>query len=457
LAIGTCVFLTVALIGAAGGYAYLRWRLGQIHRVALTNLAQDKGSVMNVLLVGSDSRANLTGDLADQAGKNQVSGQRSDTIMVLHVDSHSQKAAILSIPRDLYVRVAGTNGSNRINASFASGGPQGLIQTIKDNLGISINHYMEVDFVGFRDIVNTVGGVKIYVPAPARDTMSGLDIKNPGCVSFNGDQALAWVRSRHYQYFESGRWRDDPTSDLGRIQRQQDFIRRMMKKAVASGISNPLTLNRLVGIGAKDVTLDSAMSTTDLVKVGRRFKSLNPDTVDMLTLPTTPVTIGGADVLRLNREQAQTYLDRLNGVSAPAPGDVRPADVRVRILNGNGSEGAAAKAGSDLERAGFTVADRGDADNYRYGHTTIRYASGQKAKADVLARYLPSGATVREDTTLRTIDVALILGSDYAGVRDKPSASPSAAAPAAAPSTSATTMPATGIPQPKGAPVQPSC
>jgi len=440
-------------VTAGGAYAYLRWRLDQIHKLSLSDQADDKGSVMNVLLVGSDSRARLTGDLAQQAGKDLVAGQRSDTIMVLHVDTKTQKAAILSIPRDLYVRFAGSSRSDRINASFAAGGPQALVQTIKDNLGISINHYMEVDFVGFRDIVNTVGGVKIYVPAPARDALSGLDIKNPGCISFNGDQALAWVRSRHYQYFESGRWRDDPTSDLGRIQRQQDFVRRMMKKAVASGIGNPLTLNRLVGIGAKDVTLDSAMSTPDLVKVARKFKSLNPDTVDMLTLPTAPVTIAGADVLRLNRDQAQAYIDRLNGIAAPSPGQVKPADVRVRVLNGNGSEGAAAKAGADVQRVGFNEADRGDADNFGYARTTIRYASGQKAKADLLASYLPSGATLSADNTLRTVDLTLTVGTNYAGLRDKPSTSPSTGATA----TTAPAQAATGVPQPKVAPAQPSC
>ncbi len=443
------------MITAGGAYAYLRWRLDQINIVSLNDLAEDKGSVMNVLLVGSDSRDRLTGDLADQAGKNTVNGQRSDTIMVLHVDSQAQKAALLSIPRDLYVKIAGTTKSDRINASFASGGPQTLIETIKNNLGIQINHYMEVDFVGFRDIVNTVGGVNVYVPAPARDTMSGLDIKEPGCIRFDGDVGLSWVRSRHYEYYESGKWREDPTSDIGRIQRQQDFIRRMMRKAVSSGLTNPLTLNRLVGIGVKDVTIDSAMSTSDLVRVARRFKSLDPDTVDMLTLPTTDATIGGASVLRLNQGEAQSYIDRLNGIGQPGPGgpEIRPRDVRVRVLNGNGTEGAASKVGGDLAGPGFNVADKGDANNFKYSRTTIRYATGQKAKADLLVRYLQAGATSTEDPTLTTVDATLVVGADYSGVRAQPLPGDTASS---GPATTATTAPS-GIPQPKGAPSQPSC
>ncbi|MDQ6928455.1 MAG: LCP family protein, partial [Actinomycetota bacterium] len=448
---GTAIFACVAIVLTAGGYVYVRWRLGQIHRVKNLPLSQD-GQVMNVLLVGSDSRANLTGDLADQAGKNQVTGQRSDTIMILHIDSVQKKAAILSVPRDLYVHIAGTTKSDRVNSSFSTGGPSGLINTVQENLGVTLTHYMEVDFVGFRDIVNTVGGISIYVPAPARDAFSGLDIKTPGCVSFDGDKALAWVRSRHYQYFEGGRWQEDPRSDLGRIQRQQDFIRRMLKKAVSSGLTNPLALNRLIGIGVKDVTIDDKMSTSDMVTLGKKFRSLNADTVDMLTLPTTPVTVGGADVLRLNKQEAQPFIDRINGKEPPpAPGPAappRPGEVRVRVLNGNGSQGGASKARADLQKPGFNVADTGDADSYKYRQSVIRYAPGQLPKAQLLQSYLQAGAgaKVEQDNTLKTVDLTLVMGTDYTGIRDAPAPAP---APAPPPTTVAAESP---VPQPNGAP-----
>jgi LCP family protein required for cell wall assembly len=453
--VGTAIFACVAVLLTAGGYVYVRWRLGQIQRVKDLPLAKDE-EVMNVLLVGSDSRARLEGDLADQAGKNEVTGQRSDTMMILHIDSVQKKAAILSIPRDLYVTIAGSTKSDRVNTSFSLGGPAGLIATIQDNLGVKLNHYMEVDFVGFRDIVNTVGGISIYVPAPARDAFSGLDIKTPGCISFDGDKALAWVRSRHYQYFEGGKWREDPRSDLGRIQRQQDFIRRMLKKAVSTGLTNPLALNRLIGIGVKDVTIDDQMSTSDMVTLGKKFKSLNPDTVDMLTLPTTAVTIGGADVLKLNKEEAQPFLDRINGLEPPPePGAgalPRPGEVRVRILNGNGSEGGASRAREALQKPGFNVADTGDADKYSYRQSIIRYAPGQLPKAQLLQSYLEAGAGAKleEDKTLKTIDLTLVMGSDYTGIRTTPTATPSPEPP--------TTVPAESpVPEPKGAPAHPSC
>jgi LCP family protein required for cell wall assembly len=393
---------------------------------------------MNVLLVGSDSRARLTGVDAKQAGKDKVGGERSDTIMILHVDPGARKAAILSIPRDLLVNIPGASQrSDRINAAFAIGGASKLIATISQNLGVKVNHYVEVDFVGFKSIVDAVGGVKLYVPAPARDTLSGLDIKTPGCVTLNGQQALAWSRSRHYEYYESGRWREDPRGDLGRIQRQQDFIRRMLNTAVSSGKDNPFQLNRLIGIGIKNVSIDSAMSTRDIFRLAKRFRSLDAQSVDMLTLPTTNASVrlngGLASVLKLQQPDAQEYIDRLNGqLAASAGGDsssatpVRPGQVRVRVLNGTGADSLAARVEGELQGAGFNVADKGDADSFRYSRSVIRYGSGALNKAQLVQRYLRGPAQLKEDSTLRTVDVALIAGTDYSGVRSSPSAAPDA-------------------------------
>jgi LCP family protein required for cell wall assembly len=446
---GLIVFVTLCLVVTGGGYLYVRHELGRIKRVNIPGLSDDRAnSPMNVLLVGSDSRANTTGDLAQEAGK-AVEGDRaglSDTMMIVHIDPNQGQAAILSIPRDLWVTVNGSK--DRINAAFADGGPQLLIKTIQDNLGIQINHYAEVDFSGFQRIVDTVGGLKIYIDAPAKDDKSGLDLPTAGCVQLNGDQALAYVRSRYYQSYEAGRWVYDTSSDFGRIKRQQDFIRRMIKKALASGISNPLTLNRLIGIGVDNLTIDSTMSTSDMVTVARRFKSLDPDSVDMETLPTTDyTTAGGADVLLLDQTEAQPLIDKINGKAPPAPVTGRPGDVQVRVLNGNGGVGSASKASGLLQAAGFQVTGSGDADTFSYAKTVIRYAPASKAKAELLQSYLSGGATLSEDATLGTVDVALVVGADFTGVR------PGAGAEA---SPATTTAPQSPQPKANGAP-QPAC
>jgi len=432
------VFVAVCVLVAGGGYFYLRHQLGRISRLSIPGLSGDQsGGVMNVLLVGSDSRANTSGDLAEESGK-AIEGDRpglSDTMMILHIDPKQGQAAVLSIPRDLWVQINGSK--DRINAAFAGGGPSLLIKTIRDNLGVQINHYAEVDFSGFQRIVDTVGGLKVYIDAPARDDKSGLDLPKAGCVQLDGFQALAYVRSRYYESYEAGRWVSDPTSDFGRIKRQQDFIRRMIRKSLASGLSNPLTLNRLIGIGVQNLTVDRTMSTSDMVTVARRFRSLDPDSVDMQTLPTKPyTTAGGADVLLVDTAAAKPLIDRINGKAPPpAPSAVRPDDVQVRVLNGNGSNGTASKVSGMLQGAGFEVTGSGDADTFSYAKTVIRYASASKAKAQLLQGYLTAGATLQEDATLGTADVALVIGADFTGVRA--AGAGAGAAPDAGPATTA--------------------
>ncbi len=314
LLVAATLVILVGNLVVASAYAYFQWRLDQIERVPVAGLVPDEpGQVMNVLLVGSDSREGLDGDAAEQAGQGEVTGERSDTIILLHVDPRRQRAGILSIPRDLYMPIAGTDGSDRVNTAFALGGPERLLATVQEGLGIQINHFAEVDFVGFREIVEALGGVGVFVPNPARDTFSGLDLPRAGCVELNGEQALAWVRSRHYEYLTGGRWIEDPRGDLGRIGRQQDFLRRVMKKAVTTGITHPLRLNRLIGIGVRNLTIDAAMSTSDIGSLARRFRTVDPDTVDTLVLPTEPKTVGGKQVLVLKQPEAKATVDRLNG------------------------------------------------------------------------------------------------------------------------------------------------
>src|SRR4051794_18960023 len=350
------VFVALCLLGTASAYGYFEWKFGNLHKIKCTfcrGQGENPGKVMNVLLVGSDTRSTLKGQ--KQFGSEaDVAGARSDTIMILHADPKQAKAAILSLPRDLLVTQP-DGSQNRINAAFDKG-PDNLIKTITTTFGIPIDHYVEVDFNGFRGIVQAVGGVNVYFPAPARDAFSNLNIKSAGCVALNGDGALSYVRSRHYQYFEGGRWHDEGGGDLDRIQRQQDFIRRVLRKV--KGVRDPFTVNRLIDTGIHNVTIDSGMSPGDILKLANRFKSLSPDAVDMETLPTTGAgrTIGGvnASVLLPKQPDAQQLINRFSGkqdtTDAPAnvPAGVLPSTISVRVLNGSGLAGQATKVAGEI-------------------------------------------------------------------------------------------------------------
>ena len=220
----------VGVVGATGMLVAARKTIDSVERVpgVSDHLSAGGSSIENFLLVGSDSRAGADPTAPDASGigtAEAVSGQRSDTIMILRHDKSTGEAALLSIPRDLWVDVPGHDKKRRINSAF-SDGPEVLVQTLQQgDLRIPINHYVEIDFSGFKSLVDALGGVQICVDYVTRDVSTGLDITEPGCHLLQGEQALAYARSRHYEELrEDGEWHEDPASDLGRTKRQQQFV-----------------------------------------------------------------------------------------------------------------------------------------------------------------------------------------------------------------------------------------
>jgi LCP family protein required for cell wall assembly len=240
--------------------------------------------------------------------------------MVVRLDPQGGKAVVLSLPRDLYVDLP-EGGKGRLNEAFADtkdrskANPDRLVRTVEKNLGIPINHYVEIDFFGFRDAVNAVGGVNVYFEYPARDAYSLLHIPTAGCVPLNGDAALSYVRSRHFEYQENGRWKADPTSDFGRIKRQQDFLRRLVHKASAEGLTNPIKAHRLIDSAVKNVAVDKGFGVGDMKNLATQLRGVGDGNMTFLSVPATPKTIGGADVLVLDKAAAN---DVVTTFGAPA-------------------------------------------------------------------------------------------------------------------------------------------
>lgn len=405
---------------AVAGYGWYRYR--QIDRKDLA-LTHDPGGVQNYLIVGSDNRGVVSGGDADAgaflSGDAEGGGERSDTVMVARVDPRANTVDLLSFPRDLWVPIAGTDGRERINTAFALGGPQRLIDTLQADFGIPINHYVEIDFHSFKGIVDAVGGVPMYFDTAMRDANSGLSIEGAGCVTLDSDQALAFSRARHLQYRDgSGRWRDDPTGDLGRINRQQTFIRRVIDRAQAkvSGV-DVIALNRIVGSTVTNLSIDSGLSLDSMVSLVRSFKNFGGDQVRTWSLPVTPYTTrGGASVLQLDEDEAQEVLDVFRGHAA---GEFPLSEVHLEVANGSGVAGAAQETSDALRSIGFTVeGDPGTTSST--ASTTVRYATGSKRSAQELVRHLRGGAVLVEDPLLGGGKVKLILGADFEGVSRDP-------------------------------------
>jgi LCP family protein required for cell wall assembly len=433
----------VVFLTGAGGLGYFYWRFDRIPRLPVAGLVkpETKQDPQNFLLVGSDTRAFDDSDSEDAegfGGEDISSGSgRSDTIIIVRVDPRTDQASMVSFPRDLWVEIPG-KGHNRINTAFLGdekagrSGPELLIETIKVNFDIEINHYAQVDFHGFKGLVDALGGVTIYLAAPVRDwdtsvsppiNQTGLDIAQTGCVELTGDQALSYVRSRHFQTQQpNGRWISDFTSDFGRITRQQDFIRRAMNKVINQDLFNPVKLARLVGVAEKNVKLSSSIKVDDLVKLAKGFRSLSSDTLAQYQLPVYPTNEGLASVVKFEPDKAaerEAVFDVFRGIDRAAiDALVQPSSVTVRVLNGSGVAGQAGEVAVALRAQLFATLDPGNAQ--RTPQTVIRYGPGQEAKAKLLERYLVAGAVLESQSALEGVDLLLVTGTDYAGVLTAP-------------------------------------
>jgi LCP family protein required for cell wall assembly len=298
IGITALVLLVVALI--AGFLAY-RWAsdvFDKIEKVPVASvLSDDTSAGTNYLLVGSDN--------GQEGGEQRegVEGRRSDTIMVLNIKDG--KAKMLSLNRDLWVENPATGQNGRLNATYNQG-PANLIQAVTQNFGIPINHYIEIDFVSFGSLVDSFGGIDIPFAHPAFDLASGLDVKQQGLVHLDGKQALAYVRSRHYAEMIDGQVVLDPTSDLGRVQRQQIFLKEIMKKAGAK--RNPFTLMKAAENMSSGLRIDDTMTMWEAARFAWDMGRLDPESVP---LPVTGrTTSGGAAVLDLDQPAANAVLDQ---------------------------------------------------------------------------------------------------------------------------------------------------
>jgi LCP family protein required for cell wall assembly len=283
------VVVVLALMAMGGGFAYVQYRFHQVSKVTVRHLKKaPAGQPFNVLLIGSDSRVGESPAQATHFGSAAATaGQRSDVVKIVHIVPATGQVSVLSIPRDTMVTVVGNTGVtgkyNRINSTYNSG-PDQLVQTIEANFGIPIEHVVQIDFGGLEGAVDAIGGIYLNFPYPAKDTYTGLQITQTGCQLVNGGYSLALARSRHYEYLKDGYWQYDGTSDFGRIQRQNAFLKAVINQAESK--YNPLTLNAFVGSLVHGVTVDSTFSVSDLISLARQFHTFSSSALATATLPT---------------------------------------------------------------------------------------------------------------------------------------------------------------------------
>jgi LCP family protein required for cell wall assembly len=325
--VGLCALIVLIAAVIGGGYAYVWYRYNQINKVHINaEVAAASGAPFTILVIGSDSRVGESSQAFGSASV--VTGQRSDVVQIWRVTPATKQIQIMSIPRDTVVSMLPPDTAqfgtyNRINSSFNSGADQ-LVKTITANFGIPINHVVQVDFAGFQDAVNALGGIYLDFPYPAKDSYSGLDITTPGCQLLNGAQALAVARARHYEYYADGYWQFDGTSDFGRIQRQDVFIRSLITSAKSK--VNPLTVNAFIGSIHEGVTIDDGFGINELIGLALDYRSFDPSNLQAQTLPTEAANGFGdlGDVLTVQQPEAQQMLVNIFGSDLTTPTNPPP-------------------------------------------------------------------------------------------------------------------------------------
>ena len=272
----------------------------------------------NFLITGADNNSCIDPSSPYYAafGDRSDLGERSDTIMMWRVNPSTSQVAVLSFPRDLFVDIAGTSRKGRINEAYKRDNPQQLIDTIYQNFGMNTDHFVQVDFCAFRTLVNAVDGVAVPFDTPVRDPNTGLNVPEAGCFTFDGDHALAYARSRKLQYLDvNGEWEQDPTSDLGRISRQQDFLRRTVQRLLSKGAYNPDVAGGLIETLSEYIVADPELTPRNMLEFAGVLSGVDPSQITTYQITASPETIQGNAVLvpTLQNDNMQAILAVFRG------------------------------------------------------------------------------------------------------------------------------------------------
>jgi LCP family protein required for cell wall assembly len=354
---------------------------------------------LTFLVVGSDSREGLD----DLKNFGNFGGQRGDVVMLVRLDPSTGGATILSIPRDLWVDIPG-HGKNKINAAYSFGGSVLMVQTIQQNLGVPVNHYVEVGFTGFIDMVDEIGGIEISFPYPARDLSSGLNV-DAGDQLLDGGMALAYARSRKYHEMQNGSWVAVDADDIGRTTRQQAVIGAILAKLKTPG--SIAEAGQIASALSQHMTIDASLASSSVAGLAWDFRGLVSGDIRGSTLPVDMATIGGASVVVAREPDATEAI-----TAFLAGGELASAPIRIQVLNGNGVGGAAGRMSQVLEDAGFEVVSIGDAETSDYELTTVITSPGSDDGQAIVTR-LGFGVVLIGDVDKR-YDAIVIVGSDAA-------------------------------------------
>jgi LCP family protein required for cell wall assembly len=397
----------LVLLIAGSAWALSSYLNGHVGRVNAGTGGTPSSGPLNILVAGVDRRSGLTRSQEVRLHVGNDTTSNSDTMMIVHVPADHSSVSVISLPRDSWVDIPG-HGMNKINAAFGLGGPKLMVQTVEENTGLTINDYIEVNFLGFVKVINALGGVNICLPYAVDDPYSGLRMA-AGRHHVGGLTALEFARDRH----------SFALSDLARISDQQQLLSSMLSEAVSSGtLANPARLSSFLSAASAAVKVDQRLNVTSLAD---QLRGISASQVTFTTVPiastnyTTPA--GQSAVLWDSHAAARLFAaikaDKYPVRKSRKPGagkqgsSLRRSQVAVDVYNGTLVGGLSASTGTQLSQLGFTVHKAGLSwSRSDVTQTVIEYPPGMIASARLVRKVLP-GATVAQAKGLARVRVVL--------------------------------------------------
>lgn len=424
LAWGSIVLTAVLVAGSLSAYAAYRKLYGNIQHESVNGKLGKRppkvGHATNVLVLGSDSRK------GKDAKYGKAEGERSDTLILLHLSPDGKQAVGMSFPRDSVVPMPGCKNakggtspahSGMINEAFSDGGPACSWKMIESLTGVHIDHFVKVDFSGFKGMVNALGGVQICLPSAVHDSDSKLNL-SAGRHTVKGEQALAYVRNRHGL---------GDGSDLNRIKRQQLFMSSIVRKVTDGGLlASPTKLYGFLDAATKSVTTDDGLDITEIKKLSGSVQGMSAGKVKFVTVPNEPY-VADPNRVQLNQPLASQLFSAIKSDNvakaesssakkkAPAKPTVPAARIKVRVLNGTGRAGVAATVANGLKSKGFKVGKVGNTPKPSVTKSTVRYGT---AGAKAMPTLQNAAKTITpKQVNSRTPRLDLIIGKDWSGLK----------------------------------------
>jgi len=397
---------SLVLLFAAGAWGLTSYVNDSVGRVNAGTAGAASSGPLNVLLAGVDLRSGLTPRQQAQLHVGHDVSSNSDTMMLIHVSGDRSRVTVVSLPRDSWVQIPG-HGMSKINAAFGLGGPNLMVKTVEQNTGLTINDFIQVNFLGFIKVIDALGGVNVCMPQAVSDPYSGLDL-TAGVHHVDGLTALEYARDRH----------SFALSDLARIQDQQRLLASLLSEAISSGtLANPVKLSGFLRAAVAAVKVDQTLNVSALAD---QLRGISSGAVRFMTVPLANLnyqTSTGQSAVLWDATAARTLFTKLKDdqpVAKPAASrkkgaSLRPSQVPLDVYNGTLIGGLSAGTGTDLSQLGFPVTAGLTWTRQDILQTVIEYPPGHHAAAQLVRHVMP-GATLHQVSGLAKIRI--VLGSN---------------------------------------------